>query len=174
MWFDGWSEVLRVVTLGSLAYLALVVFLRLSGKRTLAKMNAFDFVVTVSLGSTLATVLLSSSVAFASGVTALALLVVLQYGVARAYLSVPPLRRLVKAEPTLLIHDGRLLHDALRHQRLAPEEVLQALRHQGIADVEEVAAMVLETDGSISVLKTAAPGATAMANVAGWPVQPPA
>lgn len=64
MFFDSWSGPLRVVFLGLCAYLTLVVALRPSGKRALAKMNAFDLVVTVALGSTLATVLLTSDVAW--------------------------------------------------------------------------------------------------------------
>ena len=56
--------------------------LRISGKRTLATLNAFDFVVTVAVGSTVATVLLSFAVALAEGVLALTLLVTLQWVVA--------------------------------------------------------------------------------------------
>lgn len=63
------------------AYVALVFILRLSGKRSLSQMNAFDLFVTVSLGSTLATVLLSKSVALAEGIAALALLLFLQFSI---------------------------------------------------------------------------------------------
>ena len=55
MWFDSWSDVVRVVSIGAAAYATLVAMLRISGKRTLAKLNAFDLIVTVALGSTLAT-----------------------------------------------------------------------------------------------------------------------
>ena len=79
MFFDSWLGLLRVGVVGSLAYLALVLLLRVSGKRTLSKMNAFDFVVTVALGSTLATVLLSKDVALAEGVVAFTLLIGAQY-----------------------------------------------------------------------------------------------
>jgi uncharacterized membrane protein YcaP (DUF421 family) len=56
MFFSGWDSLLRTLVVGLLAYVVLVVFLRLSGKRTLSKLNAVDLVVTVALGSTLATV----------------------------------------------------------------------------------------------------------------------
>jgi hypothetical protein len=65
VFYDDWQGLIRVVVVGSAAYTALIVLLRVSGKRTLAKLNAFDFIVTVTLGSTLATVLLSSTVALA-------------------------------------------------------------------------------------------------------------
>jgi uncharacterized membrane protein YcaP (DUF421 family) len=75
MLFDSWAGLGRVLVVGTLAYVALVLLLRISGKRTLTKLNAFDLVVTVALGSTLATVLLSKSVALAEGALALCLLI---------------------------------------------------------------------------------------------------
>ena len=79
--FDTWLALGRTAVVGVLAYLALVFLLRISGKRTLSKMNAFDLVVTVALGSTLATVLLSKNVALANGVLAFALLIGLQFAI---------------------------------------------------------------------------------------------
>ncbi len=168
MWFDRWFDVVRVAVVGPLAYVVLVVFLRVSGKRTLAKLNAFDFIVTVALGSTLATVLLSSDVSLAEGILGLGLLVSLQYLVAIASRRLPALRRLVKSEPQLLVRKGELLHDALRKERLNVEEVHQALRQSGIADIASVAAVVLETDGSLSILRRGEPGDSALTEVKGW------
>ncbi|WP_062112336.1 DUF421 domain-containing protein [Aureimonas sp. AU40] len=153
MFFESWSGLLRVLVIGPLAYGALVVMLRVSGKRTLAKLNAFDLVVTVALGSTLATVLLSKSVALAEGVTALVVLAGLQWVV--AWLSVRSDRfgDFVRSEPTLLLRDGRFLDGALRSQRVRRDEVLAALRSSGVASPEGAAAVILETDGSISVIE---------------------
>ncbi|HBM44306.1 MAG TPA: DUF421 domain-containing protein, partial [Halomonas sp.] len=58
VFFSGWESLARTLVVGLLAYTVLIVFLRISGNRTLSKMNAFDLIVTVALGSTLATVLL--------------------------------------------------------------------------------------------------------------------
>lgn len=152
MWFDTWSGVVRVLAVGSAAYIALIVILRISGKRTLAKLNAFDLIVTVALGSTLATILLSSSVAWAEGATAFALLAGLQLVVAAVASRVPAARDLLTAHPTVLARDGALLDEALRQQRVAVAEVRQALRGSGCGDLDQVAVVVLETDGSISVI----------------------
>lgn len=158
MFFESWSGLLRVVVVGPLAYGALVVLLRVSGKRTLAKLNAFDLVVTVALGSTLATVLLSKSVPLAEVVTALLVLAGLQWVV--AWLSVRSNRfgDLVRSEPTLLLREGRFLDGALRSQRVRRDEVLAALRSSGVASPEGAAAVILETDGSFSVIETGAKG----------------
>ena len=51
MWFDSWGDIARVLLVGSAAYATLIVVLRLSGKRTLSQLNAFDFVITVAIGS---------------------------------------------------------------------------------------------------------------------------
>lgn len=118
MWFDSWTDLGRVTAVGAAAYRTLVMVLRLSGKRTLAKLNAFDLIVTVALGSTLATILLNGQVSWAEGATALVLLAVLQLLVAWVGSRVPRLRGLVTAEPTLLVRNGIVLHHALREQRL--------------------------------------------------------
>ena len=109
MFFDSWFGLLRVLVVGTLAYLALVVLLRIFGKRTLAKLNAFDLVVTVALGSTLATVLLSKSVALMEGLLAFVLLAGLQYVVAWLSVRFQGFSDLVKSEPTLLLHRGQFL-----------------------------------------------------------------
>lgn len=153
MLFDGWTDLVRVLVVGTLAYAALVMILRISGKRTLAKLNAFDFVVTVALGSTLATVLLSKDVALAEGVLALVLLVVLQYAIAWLAVRSDRFRGFIKSEPTLLMRDGRYLEGAMRRERITREEVLAAIRGEGGGNPQTIAAVVLETDGSISVLR---------------------
>lgn len=152
MFFDGWMALGRTALVGVLAYIALVLLLRVSGKRTLSKMNAFDFVVTVALGSTLATVLLSSSVSLARGALAFALLIFLQFVLTWLSARSPAVRNLVKAEPTLLVHKGEFLTGAMKQERITEEEVRAVLRSQGISAVDKVEAVVLETAGDLSVV----------------------
>lgn len=156
--FDGWSDLWQLAVLGVLAYVALVLVLRVSGKRTLAKLNAFDLVVTVALGSTLATSVLSSEVSVSEGVAAFAVLVGAQFVVSAASVRWAAVRRSAKSEPTLLLEDGRLLERRLRGNRVAVEEVRQAVRSAGVGGLESVAAVVLETDGTLSVIPRSALG----------------
>jgi len=178
MFFDTWSGLGRVLVIGTLAYAAVVVLLRASGKRTLTKLNAFDLVVTVALGSTLATVLLSKNVALAEGVLAVALLIFLQFAITWASVRLPWFGRLIKSEPTLLVCRGTFLDSAMRAQRITREEVLARLRAQGVTNVAGVAAVILETDGSMSVVEQASEPMTAdmstLANVEGKPSSSPA
>ena len=151
MLYDGWEGPLRVVLVGALAYAGLVLLLRVTGKRTLSKMNAFDLVVTVALGSTLATVLLSKDVALVEGVVAFALLILLQFAVTWLSVRSNAFQSLIKAQPALLFYCGRFLDDAMRRERLTEQEVRAAAREQGYASMEEVGSVVLETSGSLAV-----------------------
>lgn len=152
MFFDSWQGLLRVVVVGTLAYSALITALRISGKRTLSKMSAFDLVVTVALGSTLSTIIISKDVALVEGVVAFTLLIVLQFIVAWSSVRFPWAERLVKSEPTLLLYQGQPLEQSMRHQRVTVEEVHAAIRAQGIGQLEAVETVILETDGSFSVV----------------------
>lgn len=153
VFFNGWGSLLRIVIMGLLAYATLVLFLRLSGNRTLSKMNAFDLIVTVALGSTLATVLLSKDVALVDGAVALALLIALQFVITWTSVRFRWVRRLVTGEPLMLLYQGEFLSTSLRQARVTQDEVLSAIRSSGLADVNDVEAVVLETDGSLSVVK---------------------
>lgn len=152
VFFDGWSGLLRTLIVGVLAYGLLVVFLRLSGKRTLSKLNAFDFVVTVALGSTLATMLLTKDVALVEGALGLALLIGLQFLVSWSSVRLDWFRRAVRSEPALLARRGVVLPDAMRRERISEGEIFAAIRSAGVRDLAAVDAVVLETDGSLSVL----------------------
>ncbi len=152
MWLDSWLDLGRVVLVGAAAYVLLVVVLRVSGKRTLSQLNAFDFVVTVALGSTLATILLSSDVSLVEGLTALALLVGLQFVVASVSAQWPRTRAALTSRPVLLLAGGAVRHEALRRNRLTESELRQAVRSQGIGDLSQVGAVVLETNGTLSVI----------------------
>lgn len=152
MFFHDWQGVLRVLIVGTLAYGTLILMLRVSGKRTLSKMNAFDLIVTVALGSTLATVLLSGDVPLVEGVLALALLVGLQFVITWLSVRSPRFQHVIKAEPTLLVRDGQLLPEAMRQQRVTNEEIHAALRQSGRKDLEGVHAVILETDGTLAVI----------------------
>jgi uncharacterized membrane protein YcaP (DUF421 family) len=152
MLFASWADLGRVLVVGVLAYVALVGLLRVSGKRTLTKLNAFDLVVTVALGSTLATILLNKSVSLMEGVLALALLIFLHFAITWLSVRSDRFQRFVKAEPTLIVHRGAFLDAAMKRERITREEVLAVLRSNGFGAIGSVEAVILETDGSMSVL----------------------
>lgn len=169
MIFDSLSGLLRVLVIAPLAYVCLVVLLRLSGKRTLAQLNAFDFIVTVALGSTLATIALSSSVALAEGALTLVLLVALQFLAAWLAVRLSWVRRALTSEPALLVRDGQPIPAVLARERISAEGLRQAVRSAGAGGLELVAAVVVETNGTISVVTKEQLGSGSMLDgVPGW------
>lgn len=168
--FGGWPALGRTVVVGVLACAALVTLLRGSGKRTLSKFNAFDFIVTVALGSTLATVLVSRQVALAQGVVALAVLIGLQYVITWLSVRSGRVRGVVQGEPALLLYRGTFLDGALRRERVTRADVLSAARADGQASLAEVEAVVLETDGTLTVVRRAPAGEpSSLDGVVGYP-----
>lgn len=152
MFFTDAEGIGRTLVVGACAYVLLILLLRTTGKRTLSKMNAFDLVVTVALGSTLATILLSRDVPLAEGVTAFALLAGAQFLVTWSSVRSKRVRRWVKAEPRALLRDGVLIAEALRAERVTADEVEAAIRGAGHDDIASIALVMLETDGSMSVV----------------------
>lgn len=158
MFFNNWTDLGRVLLMGVLGYVALVLLIRISGKRMLSKMNAFDLVVTVAIGSALANVLLNQDVAYLEGVAAFAVLIGMQFFIAWLSSRSRWVTQLVKSEPTLLVYQGRMLPAAMRKERIIEAEIFAALREQGLADIEQVKAVVLETQGELSVIPRSAEG----------------
>lgn len=159
MWFHSWPDIIRVLAVGVAAYVTLVLVLRVSGNRTLAKLNAFDFVVTVALGSTLATILLNSSVSWAEGAAGLVTLALLQFVVALCASHVPVVRSLITSRPILIVRGRTPLPEAMGRQRAGIAEVRQAVRKSGYGDLSGIGAVVLETDGTPSVVPAGEVGA---------------
>jgi uncharacterized membrane protein YcaP (DUF421 family) len=172
IFFDNWQGLVRTLIIGVLAYASLLLLLRISGKRTLSKMNAFDFVVTVALGSTLASVLLNRDITLAKGAVAFALLICMQFAVTWSSIRARWVRRVVTGEPALMLYGGAMIPAALRRARVTPDEILAAIRGAGYDDVDAVEAVVLETDGSFSVIPARGEGAAEHSALAGIPVRP--
>ncbi len=169
MLFDNISGLLRVLVVGPLAYLTLVALLRVSGKRTLSQLNAFDFIVTVALGSTLATIALSSTVAWLEGALTLALLAALQFVAAWLAVRFDWARRALTSEPSLLVRHGQAVPGALTRERISEQSLHQAIRSSGVGGLEQVAAVVVETNGTLSVVTQDKLGSgSALAGLSGW------
>lgn len=158
MFFDTWVEFGRIAVNGVLAYVALVVCLQISGKRTLSKWNSFDFVVTVAIGSLLAAVVTSKSVALSEGIFAFVLLVFLQFVIIWLSIRVNWIKTLIKAKPTKVFSGGEFLRDPLRRERVTESEILMSICSNGFAAIEEMEAVVLKTNGELSVIRKSADG----------------
>lgn len=152
LFFKDWDGIIRVAVTTVLAYLIVILMLRISGKRTLAKMNAFDFVVTIALGSVLGAIILNKSITLAEGTLALVLLVFLQFGL--TYLSARNKRfkNLISNQPSFLFYNDTLFTKTIVAERISMEEIKKAVRAAGYSSFCAVQTIVLETTGDLSVI----------------------
>lgn len=154
MWHDiwvvqvpVWERVLRAVVV----YLFVVVALRLAGKRELGQLNSLDLVVLLFLSNILQNSIIGNDVSITGGVIGATTMLTLNYATIRFLYSFPKLDELVEGDPTLLVQDGRVIHDNLHKELLTETELLVACHKQGIYDVADVERAILEPGGAITV-----------------------
>ena len=110
------------------------------------------YVVTVALGSTLASILLSEDVALAEGLVAVVMLVGMQWVVAKSAVSFEPWRKFIRSDPVILLAHGNLDAEKMLSERVTEVEVDIAIRIRGFGDRGMIAYVVLEADGSMSII----------------------
>ena len=161
--FHGWAQLLRSVLSAAVIYLVIVAAIRIFGEKALAKMSGYDMIVTVALGSLVATLPLTTDVsivdAIAAATTFLGLQQITRYLQARHR----RIHTLVRERPRLLLWNGRLLEDRLLESDISADEVRAAVRRSGILSLKQVRAAILENDGEWSIIpQSDAPDLSAM------------
>ena len=151
-WFSISAESLIAILLTAIGiYRALVIMTRISGKRSFSKMSSFDFAITVSIGSIMATAIVSKSVPLLQGIMGLLIVFSIQMSVAFAR-RWPIIQKLMDNQPTFLMKDGKLLKDNLKKCRVTESDIKAKLREANVIQISEVKAVVFEATGDISVL----------------------
>ena len=156
--FAGWSPIWHTVILGIVGYLVLVMLLRVTGPRTMAKMTPLDFVIAVTLGSTFGRTITAVDVSLAQAVVALVLLVGVQWSLAFLRARWTFMRRALDSPPVLLYYDGELQQAPLRKHRLTEADVHAAARQGGNGSLEDAMAVILHHDGSLGVISRSSMG----------------
>ncbi|MTE25737.1 MULTISPECIES: DUF421 domain-containing protein [Winogradskyella] len=151
-WFYSADDNVLAILLTALGtYIALVLLTRISGKRSFSKMSSFDFAMTVSIGSILATVVISKSVSLQSGIAGLMSIYAIQMGVAHAR-KWEVIRKFMDNKPTLLMKDGEIIEGSLEKCKVTISDLKAKLREANVIQLSEAKAVVFESTGDISVL----------------------
>lgn len=156
--WTGWSPIWHTLLVGTVGYLTLVILLRGTGPRTMAKMTPLDFVIGVTLGSAFGRVVTAVDVSLAQAVVALLLLVVVQWVLAFLRSRSRFMRRLLDSPPALLYYDGELQLKAMHRHRLTEVDVHTAARQSGHGSLAGIQAVILHQDGSLGVIAQDAMG----------------
>ncbi len=144
-----WYE---IVLRGTLIYAALLVLLRLSGKRTVGQFTPFDLLVLVLLGDAVQSAMIADDNSVSGGVILVGTLLLLNWLVGFVSARSRGIDQLLEGHPVLLVREGRLYEGALRRSNLTHSELKESMRKHGCTRLEDVRLAVLETDGQISIV----------------------
>lgn len=152
LFYDGMGGLLRTVFSAFIMYSAVILSVRIFGKRSTSQMNNFDWIVTVAIGSLMASGVLLSDVTVLESSAAIYALLGLQWVLTKIMINSDTATKIVKSEPTLLLHRGQLLRDAMHKERLTEAEIHAAIRTAGYSRIEDVQWVILETNSQLSVI----------------------
>ncbi|HUQ83745.1 MAG TPA: YetF domain-containing protein [Gemmatimonadaceae bacterium] len=153
MLFRSWEGILRVVIASAIIYVFIVGALRVIGARALAKMSAYDLIVSIALGSLVAAIPLSTDISVLDGIAAIVTFLALQELTRLAQARFRVAHHIVRERPHLVLWDGKLIDDRMKALAASPDEVRAAIRQAGLLSLDDVQAVVLENDGTWSVLR---------------------
>lgn len=151
-WFNSWDRIQSILLSGLAVYIGVIVLVRVSGKRTTSQMNNFDWIITVALGGLISSGILLENVSVVDAMVAASWLVFLQWVMTSLVIRSDKVRRMIKAQPTLLVTEGAFIEKNMTAERVSKDEVLAALRENGLHEVKQAKWVILETDASFSVV----------------------
>jgi uncharacterized membrane protein YcaP (DUF421 family) len=147
------TESPQVLVLRSAAiYLVMLAGLRLFGKREVGQFTLFDLVVILLIANAVQPAMTGPDTSLGAGFVIIASLLSLNLIVSRLRIRFLVVERLLEPRPVIVGRDGRWLHDVLKHEGVTDEECMATLREHGVASIAETALVVLEADGSLSVV----------------------
>jgi len=145
-------SLLWIVFRTAVVYLVLIGGLRIFGKRELGQMTPFDLVVILTVSNAVQNAMIGSDVSVTGATVSVATLLGTNWLFNEFGFRYPRFRKVFVGEPRLLVHDGKLLPENLRRERLDEDDVIMAAREHGLDKLAEVGEAVLELDGTISIV----------------------
>jgi uncharacterized membrane protein YcaP (DUF421 family) len=134
-------------------YFFLLIAMRLTGKRQLGQMSSFDVVVLLMISNIVQNAMIGNDNSVTGGLIGATTILALNYGIARLTTTNKGFGRLIEGAPTLLVHNGKVIEEHLRRELITRDELMAALRRQGILTIDEVRVAFLEDTGAITAVK---------------------
>jgi uncharacterized membrane protein YcaP (DUF421 family) len=141
-----------------IVFVVVGVVLRLLGKREASQLNVYDLAMLMALANAVQNAMTAGKGNLPVGIVTSSTVVLAAWALTRLIVRAPATERAITGSPTILVHNGRILADRLRRERVTREDIDAALRAYGLSGVGEVRTAVLEVDGSITVIPKEHPG----------------
>jgi len=152
LFFDNIDKLGRIVLTTVMVYVLIVLTTKVSGKRSTSQLNNFDWIVTVMIGSLGASTILLKDVPLIEGFSSILVLYLLQFLVTKYASISPQFSSVILSEPRIVFYQGQYLPDAMRAERLTRQELESAMRSEGISSLDEIEAIVFESDAKLTVI----------------------
>jgi len=149
----SFHTLLEIFLRTGLIYAAVMIGMRLSGKREIGQMTPLDLVLLLLIANAVQNAMTGPDTTLTGGLTAAATLFFINAMVALITRKSSKVRHFVEGSPTPLIHHGKILEGNLAREKLSKDELYEALREHGISEAGDVELAMLEIDGSISTLR---------------------
>lgn len=143
-----WEKVLR----SAVIYFFLLIAFRVTGKRQVGQLTPFDLVVILIISNVVQNAIIGNDNSLGGGLLGAATILLLNFIVAEATYRFKVTRRILEGEPTILVHNGKILKDNLKRERITVEDLEAACRKNGVAKLGKIRYAVLEENGQISVI----------------------
>ena len=144
------DSVLRALAM----YLALMVLFKIAGRRSLAELTTFDFVLLMIIGEATQQALLGDDFSLTNAFLVIITLIAIDVGFSLLKQRSSWISRLIDGEPTIIVENGKLLQWRLCHARLVEADVMEAARSsQGIETIDQIKFAIIERNGKISVIR---------------------
>lgn len=153
MWTTDLLTLAEIILRTLIVYAAVVVGLRLTGKREVGQMSILDLVLLLLVANTVQNAMTGPDTSVNGGLIAAATLLAANFLVTRLVFKNRRARKFLEGSATMLVYRGKVMSEHLAREKITLDELHEALREHGVSSAEEVALAVLEVDGSISVLK---------------------
>jgi uncharacterized membrane protein YcaP (DUF421 family) len=151
------QEVGLIILRTLVVYFFILAGFRLAGKREVGQLSPFDFALILLMANAVQNAMVGSDTSLVGGLVAAGVLLTINVALGRVVARRRGMERLVRGRARLLVHRGKIDQENLQAERISHDELLQALRENGCATVEECRLAVLETDGTISVITAEKP-----------------
>ena len=149
----SWHTIGEIALRSSVVYLVVIIGIRLSGKREVGQMTPFDLTLLLLLSNSVQNAMTGPDTSVAGGVPAASTLLLLNFLIGRFSGTNRIFRKFVEGSPTLLIHNGQVIPDHMKRERVSMDELKRSMREHNVENIDDVALAVLEVDGTISCLR---------------------
>ena len=149
---SGWAELALAWVSLAVLYVAIIAYTRLAGLRSFSKISAFDFAMTLAIGSLFGTAIANPDPSLLLALGALAGLFAGQWLLAGLRRRWPRVEAVLDNRPLLLMYQGEVIEPQLRRAQMRREDLLAKLRASNVRSLEQVQAVVFETTGEVTVL----------------------